>query len=275
MKAPTIRESFAEYGRGVVGGLLFTLPLLYTMEVWQVGLTASPLRLLVGLGGTFALLLLYNRFAGMREDATFREVAIDSVEEMALGLGTTTLMLLLTGRLNEGDEMPALIGKIVVCGMMAAIGVSVGTAQLGVDNPQEDEDQPERGKIGEQLAIGLCGAVLVAGNVAPTEEIQRIAFEVTPAMLLGLVVLSLFLAASIAGVCDFRGGRPWGARIAIPDPLFAAVAANGVGMVASVALLAFFGALAGNALSVNVAQTVVLGVPASLGASAGRLLLQA
>lgn len=271
MKAPTIRESLAEYGRGVVGGLLFALPLLYTMEVWQTGIVASPLRLLAGLAGTFALLLLYNRHSGLREDASFREVLIDSVEEMALGLVVATLLLALTGRLAEGDDLPVLVGKIAVCGMMSAVGVSVGTSQLGEENPQEDRGV----KLGGQIAIALCGAVLVAGNVAPTEEVERIAFEVTPQALLGLVALSLAVSAAVAESCGFRGGRPFSDDIPVPAPVFAAVVTVGVGLATSLALLAFFGGLEGNGAFVIVAQTVVLGVPASLGASAGRLLLQA
>jgi len=27
-------ESLQEYGRGIAGGLMFSIPLLYTMEVW-------------------------------------------------------------------------------------------------------------------------------------------------------------------------------------------------------------------------------------------------
>ena len=46
-RVPTIQESLSEYGRGIAGGFLFSLPLLFTMEVWQAGLTISPLRLLL------------------------------------------------------------------------------------------------------------------------------------------------------------------------------------------------------------------------------------
>ena len=76
---PAVAESLQEYGRGIAGGLLFSLPLLYTMEVWQTGLNAHPLRLLVAVAGTFLLLLGYNRHAGLRRDASMIEVVIDSV----------------------------------------------------------------------------------------------------------------------------------------------------------------------------------------------------
>ncbi|MDQ3135846.1 MAG: TIGR02587 family membrane protein, partial [Acidobacteriota bacterium] len=35
-----IKKSLQEYARGVAGGLLFSLPLLYTMEVWWMGVVA-------------------------------------------------------------------------------------------------------------------------------------------------------------------------------------------------------------------------------------------
>ena len=268
MDGPTVRESLVEYGRGVAGGLLFALPLLYTMEVWQTGVLASPARILAGLGGTFALLIGYNRFSGMREDATFVEVLIDSVEEMGLGVAIAVLLLWLTGRLGEGDAGPALLGKVAVCSMMCAIGVSVGTAQLGTDNPNKGREVG----LGGGMAIAVCGAVLVAGNVAPTEEVVLIAYEAKPPFLLGLLALAFGASAIVAG--EFRGKRPFGTPFAVPPRLFATTVSVAIGILSSAALLLFFGSLHGNAPSVMVAQVVVLTVPASLGASAGRLLLQ-
>src|SRR5687768_4310411 len=41
IKERSITESLREYGRGVAGGLMFSLPLLYTMEVWWAGFNTS------------------------------------------------------------------------------------------------------------------------------------------------------------------------------------------------------------------------------------------
>src|SRR5687768_13994902 len=81
-----VSESLREYGRGVAGGLLFSLPLLYTMEVWDAGFYIPPHRQLAYLIGTFVLLLGYNRYSGLHPHATWLEVVIDSVEEMGIGL---------------------------------------------------------------------------------------------------------------------------------------------------------------------------------------------
>lgn len=73
-------ESLQEYGRGIVGGLMFSIPLLYTMEVWWAGFMLHPGRILIYAVATLALLLIYNHFPALRRDATLAEVVIDSVE---------------------------------------------------------------------------------------------------------------------------------------------------------------------------------------------------
>src|SRR5687768_18331824 len=84
--ARPVSKSVKEYARGLAGGLLFSLPLLYTMEMWQTGFSVGPIRLLIGLGATLAVLMAYNFYAGIRRDTTFAEIVIDSVEELGLAL---------------------------------------------------------------------------------------------------------------------------------------------------------------------------------------------
>jgi putative integral membrane protein (TIGR02587 family) len=126
-----VAQSLQEYGRGVAGGLLFSLQLLYTMEVWWTGFIAEPLRLLACTAVTFLLLLGYNRYGGMRPGTRLIDVIIDSVEEMGLGLVIATLVLFLLGQITHGMPHLEIIGKIVLEAMIVSIGVSVGTAQLG------------------------------------------------------------------------------------------------------------------------------------------------
>src|ERR671916_231784 len=100
-----VNKSLREYARGVAGGLLFSLPLLYTMEVWWAGFTSHPWRLAAYVVATFVLLLGYNEFVGLRRDASFAEVVIDSVEEMGIGFVVAAVVLWLLGRVTTG--MPA------------------------------------------------------------------------------------------------------------------------------------------------------------------------
>src|SRR5918999_292617 len=106
----TVNESLREYARGVAGGLLFSLPLLYTMEVWWAGFTSHPWRLAVYVAATFGLLLGYNYHLGLRRDTSFGEVVIDSFEEMGLGLLVAFLVLWLLGRVTLDQPLEEIVG---------------------------------------------------------------------------------------------------------------------------------------------------------------------
>ncbi len=281
-RARPIAQSLREYARGITGGLIFSLPLLYTMEVWWAGFTSQPERLLVYMAATFLLLLGYNRYAGMRRDATWWEVAIDSVEEMGLGLLTAALILVLLGQLNGEMRVSEVTGKLVMEAMTVAIGISVGTAQLGGGEGRDGEDKGVR-KGGAakdetrflgQLVIGLCGAVLFAANVAPTEEVVVIAHAVSSWHLVALALLSLALGVLILFYSEFRGAKRFVTRDGVSHVWRMSAITYASALVASALILWFFGRLDGEPLITCLGETVVLGVAATLGASAGRLLLQ-
>lgn len=272
-------ESLKEYGRGIAGGLMFSVPLLYTMEVWWAGFMLHPGRILIFAVMTFSLLLLYNRFAGLRRDASLAEVAIDSVEEMGIGLILSALVLWLTDRIHFEMQPLEVAGKIVMEGMTVAIGVSVGTAQLGTQGDGDEgvsgeEDMENSRSYFPQLALGICGAVLFAANIAPTDESLVIAMEAPPVKLLVLSLLSILLGMLVLQFADFRNSGQLVARGSWILVLRGITTTYAVALVASAGCLWFFGKFDGEPLEVMVAQTIVLGLPAVLGASAGRLLLQ-
>jgi putative integral membrane protein (TIGR02587 family) len=274
----TVSQSLREYGRGVAGGLLFSLPLLYTMEVWWAGFTSHPWRLAVYVAATFTLLLGYNYFVGLRRDSCFSEVVIDSVEELGLGFMVALFILWLLGRVTASMPLEEAAGKVVIEAMTVAVGVSVGTAQLGAGDGEEDKGvsgaRSQAGSFGGQLVVALCGAVLFAANVAPTEEIVMIAVEISTWRVLGLALLSLALGALILYYSEFAGSKKHVRFDRHHDVLVGTVVTYAVALVSSAAILHFFGRFDGQTLATCVAQTVVLGVAATLGASAGRLLLQ-
>ncbi len=272
----TTGESFREYGRGVAGGLLFSLPLLYTMEVWQAGFLMPPHRQLAMVLLALVLLLGYNRYAGLHPDTTWTEVAVDSIEEMGIGLLLSAAVLLLIGRITAEQDAGEVIGRIVVEAVTVAIGVSVGTAQLGTGSGSARPGMQDRGdgSIGGQLTLAFCGAVLFAANVAPTEEIVRIGAELPGFHLAALGVATMVVAALILYFSDFRGARRW-ARAQGGGAMFRGVVVTyAVGLIASAGILWLFGRFDGVGPAAIAGQTVALGVASTIGASAGRLLLQ-
>lgn len=274
------RQSAQEYARGIVGGLFFSLPLLFTMEVWWAGFVLPPGRLLVGLLGTLLLLIGYNRYAGIRKDADFLDTAIESVEELGLGIVVAVGSLWLLGRITLEMPLDEIIGKTVTEAVVVAIGVSIGTAELGGAGQEQDQGvEEERASrrhpwraLLDQLALALCGAVLVGANIAPTEEIPLLASEATPARLLGVVALSIVLAMIVLFFSDFMGAPPV-SDVGWAHVLRWTAITYATALLASAALLGFFGRFEQVDLGMMIAQTVMLGLVSTLGASAGRLLL--
>lgn len=284
----SLTKSFQEYFRGVVGGVMFSLPILYTMEVWWAGFSIEPLRMFLYVLATFSLLLGYNRYAGLRRDASQLEVVIDSVEELGLGIIVAAAFLWLLGRITIEMTLNEIAGKIIVEAMTVAIGVSVGTAQLGDNN----NSKPDTGMHGEQnnpgipspahkhidfwgqVVISLCGAVLFAANIAPTEEVIVIATQITSERLLGLALISIIFGAGILFYSNFMDAENFTRSYSLFTIVSGTIVTYAVALFASALILWFFGRFDGVPLIINLAETVVLALPATLGASAGRILLQ-
>jgi uncharacterized membrane protein len=117
--------------------------------------------------------------------------------------------------------------------------------------------------------------MLFGANVAPTEEIVRIALAVSPWHLLAMVGVSLLLGTLILFFSDFPGAK----RFVYDDEGVARIAGKSalnyvIALASAAAILWFFGRFEGLTPAVILAQVVVLAVATTLGASAGRLLLQ-
>ena len=232
----------------------------------------------MALVATFVLLCGYNAFAGLRHDSTIREILVDSVEELGIGLTLSALILFLLGRIGFGSSPETSLALVVMEGLFIAVGVSVGTAQLsgGDDNGGSDSGSPQgrHQTLLSELVLAVCGAVLIAANVAPTDEVLFLASEMSPIQLLGTMSTSLMLAATLLYFSDFTGS----ARFAGTARLLRRGARHGDHLRRSAGLLGgltwFFGRLEGLGVPLQLAQCVVLGLVATLGASAGRLLLR-
>jgi putative integral membrane protein (TIGR02587 family) len=270
-------ESLREYGRGIAGGLIFSLPLFYTEEVWLIALRTSPERLLVGTVGAFLLLLGYNRYTGLRPDHSLSELFIDSVEELGIGLLLAALLLVLLGRITADMPFDLVVRMVMLTGLLAAIGVSVGTAQLGNSDQSEDnadeEAQRSNGLL-SHMVLGACGAMLIGGNVAPTGEVETLAATIAPWQAMGLIVFALLISASIGYFSDFAGAAPLDQRPSLLRIAAEVSLTYATTLLVAGALLWFFGRFDADQPTQIVREIVVLSAIGSLGASAGKLLLR-
>ncbi len=113
--------------RGASGGFLFGIPLLYTMEVWQIGSTAEPSEMLVILAVTFVIIFLINRTASFRKSQgdSPLQAAMDSVEAISIGLICSAGILILLRRITLEITLNAALGKTIFESVPFAIGVVV------------------------------------------------------------------------------------------------------------------------------------------------------
>src|SRR5688572_8767407 len=91
------RMELEELARALSGGMLFGIPLLYTMEVWWIASSTNPERLFAVLFVTAVVVFLLVRTSGFRStaDVELRDALKDTVETLALGLVSVALVLFL------------------------------------------------------------------------------------------------------------------------------------------------------------------------------------
>lgn len=263
-----------EYARGVVGGLIFSLPLLYTMEVWWAGFSLGSGRILLILSLTCLLLLAYNTYAGVRPEETWAGVAIDTVEELGLALVMSASFLYLLGRIVPGDSLREVMGKTVIEALLIAIGISIGTAQVS----QEDDQEPSVGKRPRDLlgivSLSACGAVVLATNIAVTDEVVMLARESSQAQLIAMMLVSLLLSGLMLTFSELLKGRHSPLSPILRNNMAGAALVYSIALVISYVILFLFGRFEALAWPSKIAMTVVLAVPSCIGAAAGKLVIR-
>lgn len=283
------KQTLKEYGRGIVGGLIFSLPLIYTSEMWWTGFIAQPHMLLICIFVTFLLLLGYNMYSGTRKERSFKDLCHESVEEIGLAFVTSFIFLLLINQIHIGMSLMEILGKVVVESMVVAIGVSVGTAELGQKNENDEQNEKDSSTLSEEndnkhykhenfqglisiLVLSFCGAVLFASPVAPTEEILIIAITNKPLHQIFMLVLAILLSIIITYFSDFTGSRK--DKTSLSEMILHTFISFLAAIISSFLLLSFFGRIENTGHQIIIAQVIILTIPAIIGASAGRLLIK-
>ena len=268
--------------RGLAGGFLIGIPLLYTMETWWIGGTVSPLRALLFLAVAYALNLGFVSWAGFRrQEQGSRHPFGDALEATALALAAAALTLVLLHRVQLDHPLGAVVGRLAVNAVPISLGVSIANHILAAGasrtEPAAGEapvpaPDPLRATLLD-LGAAFAGALFVSFNIAPTEELPKLATEVPTLRLAAIALFSLLLTYAIVFVADF-GGRQHRAATAglFQRPATETVAAYLVSLATSAGILWLFGQIDSSTDPfVAYAEVVLLALPAAIGAAAGRL----
>jgi putative integral membrane protein (TIGR02587 family) len=266
--------------RGASGGLLFGVPLLFTMEVWWIGSHTTPAQALLLLALTFVPVFLLNRTAGFRttQDVRLRDAVFDTIEAVALGLVLVTVVLVLLREVTPASSVPAAVGKIVYETLPFCIGVAV--ARHFLHGGRAEGAPGDRAKASSALSataadLGatLIGAVFIALNIAPTDEIPMLAASQNAVSLLGIMAASLLASYAIVFAAGFGRQDARHAQIGIlQHPVTETVVCYIVAL-ASAALMLWVFQRHEMPLDLALDRVVVLGFPAAIGGAAGRLAI--
>lgn len=267
------RREFAyarDLARAFGGALLFGLPLLMTMEMWWFGFLLEPWRLAVFLVAALPLLLGLAYYAGF--SASHRGLGhalLDTLVALAVGFLTAAAALTLLGVL-EADAPPRQIaGQLVLQAVAGAMGALLAGRQLSAGG--EDIGDEDQASYPGELFLMVAGALFLALNMAPTEEMILIAYRMSPAHVVALMAASLLLMHALVYSVGFAGqeahDRPLAAFAHYTLPGYALV------LLVSLWVLWVFGRTGGHGLAETVDAMVVLAFPGALGAAAARLLV--
>ncbi len=265
-------EFWAGLARAFVGALLFSIPLLMTMEMWQLGSTIPRFRLVLFLAVTFLLVLGLAHTIGFRQALTPKEVFYDAGVGCAVGFVTAAIFLPLLGAVNLSMSLDEIVGKLSLEATAGSIGALLARSQLG---EHHSNDTGQKKHIYQQeMFLMVVGALFLNYNVAPTEEIVLIALQVTPWHALALMVLSLLIMHVMVYAVDFRGQEAPPEDATFGDVFLRyTVVGYILVLLVSLFLLWIFGRLDQTALTPTLMMMVVLGLPGAIGGAAARLIL--
>ena len=298
------RAELDDLVRGISGGFLFGIPLLYTMEVWWLGTHTDTARLLLLLGFAFGINWMLSSFAGFRKESPPAGAMTDALEAMAIGVVAAAVTLAVLGEVRPGDPLRVFLGKVALESVPFSLGVSIangflhgsksepggGEGEGGADDDSDGEGESEgndgggqpsneehaeaaRGGTLRDAGATVAGALFIAFSIAPTEEVPMLAANLSSWGVIGLICFSLVVSYGItfeAGFADQEARmRQQGLfQRPISETVFSYLVAL---LVAAILLFVFKQVDFSDPWHVWLDYAVVLGLPAAIGGSAGRL----
>lgn len=246
--------------------------MLMTMELWWLGFYLDRLRLLTLLAVALPFLIVLSRHIGFEDTRRWRDDILDAFIALGVSGVVCPILLILFGTITFETPVNEIAGKIIIQMVPAAIGALLAKSQFGGE--PGDSDEPRRETYPGELFLMATGALFLGFNVAPTEEMMLISYQMTHWHAFLLIVLSLLLMHGFVFALGFAGGtdllpqEPWWSpalRFTLPGYVIA--------LSISCFLLWVFARTDGHDTEAIVMATVVLGFPSALGAAAARLIL--
>jgi putative integral membrane protein (TIGR02587 family) len=261
-------------GRAAGGAVVFALPVLMTMEMWQLGATIERWRLAVMILALLPLLVGLCRFVGFEETHRWSDDVRDALVAFAVGFLSSIVVLTLFGLIDDRMSFDEALGAVVIETVPASIGAALAQGQFGERDAEDDRRSAEAGYTGE-LVFMAAGALFLSFSVAPTEEVVLIAASMAPLHAIILALVSIGAMHAVVYVVQFSGQEPIGpeARGGAQAFLRFTVVGYAIALAVVASLLWTLGRLDGQGFDAGLRLVVVLGFPAAIGAAFARLIV--
>ncbi|MGE4239971.1 TIGR02587 family membrane protein [Ramlibacter sp.] len=266
-----------QFGRGLArafaGAIIFGLPILMTMEMWALGFNVDDGKLALLLALFFPVLVALSWHAGFEKTFSWRDDVLDALVAYAVGFVASAAILAVLGQLEGGMSAREIVGKIALQAVPASIGALLAQSMLG-DNREDREVRGGVASYAAELFVMGAGALFLAFNLAPTEEILLIGVRLSPLQAAMLMLATLALMHAFVYGVSFTGhhgeidrGPAWSVALRFTVPGYA------IALLLCAYVLWTFGTLGGMSAAEGLNTIAVLGFPAGVGAAAARLIL--
>ena len=209
---------------------------------------------------------------------------MDSIETLAIGVVCTALVLVLLREISLTSSINEAVGKIIFESAPFSLGVAVANSFLSGERNQNVNEQtpsspqsqtPEINSTLADFGATLIGALFVAFTIAPTEEVPMLASAMTPPWLLATMAASILISYGIVFVAGLTNQtKRYQQEGLFHRPITETLTAYLVSLMAASLMLWFFHQVSfEDPWTVWLSHTIVLGLPATIGGSAGRIVV--
>jgi len=256
--------------RGFAGAVLFSFPMLMTMEMWSVGVSIEPARLMLFVTVHLILLVGMASYARHDEALVTRRDMVDAFAAYGVGVLAATTVLLLFGVVEPGMSADSITRTIGIQAAPAGFGAMV--AHLEIDEPAARIGPGHPHGLASSAFIMAVGALYLCSSLASTEEMMLIAHKMSVWQIAGLMVFSTVMMqlfdeyAIEEDLGGAAGQSAWSVSLAMTCIGYT------IALSISFYILWTFGRTEGLTFAQLLKEMIVLGFPAALGAGAARLL---
>lgn len=259
--------------RAGAGALIFSLPMLMTMEMWELGVTMKPARLALLTASTLPLLVGLSYFVGFEDTSTVLDDVLDACAAYGVAFVTCVAVLLMLAVIGPTTLPLDALGRITLQVVPASIGALLAQSELGITKEGQNKKRTRQPGYAGNIFFMAVGSLYLAFNVAPTEEIRLLAHKMTQEHTLVLILASLVIMHALVYSVEFTGtppeprDTPWWSLL-----LRYTVVGYVVTFALGLYLLWTFGRLEGLPMLEVLRVGTVLAFPGAIGAAAARLI---